>query len=312
MTELQTDACQDITPGLSEGKPIRSLDIPLFVEGNDEDGFHTQNTSMIDYERRNVIERTTGAIYIRCDLLDVVHGSFCKDSEYNATLMILRFRFDSQKQSRRVVRARINIEFFATTKGGSTPEVYAIAPEERWTVVPTTDHEEIVKGGGLNLGAPGAQLIDASVQANYERTVSRDTSDATTVTGSINLGQGKSSGISSCAAWNILENKRRGTGVPESIQVAVLVKRLDNEVFNSKITMEADVDLITRIEHLFNRKVPLDDPILFNPNLEPKTESTKYDKARRHGREELKAVDLYSLCRVRMAVEAPFALSGKP
>lgn len=313
MTDLQNNDSPDTTLELSDEKPLRSLEVPLFVKANEEDGFlRTQNASTIDYERHNVIERTTGAIHIRCDLIDVVHGSFDENSGDNATLVILKFRFDAQKQSRRVIRARINIEFFATTKGGATPEVYAIAPEERWTVVPTIDHEETVNSGGLSLGAAGIPFVDASVQSAIERTVSRDISDATTVTGSINLAPGNNSGISSCAVWNLLENKRRKTGVSDSVQVAVLLKRKDNELFNSMITVEADVDLVTRVEHLFNRKVPLDDPILFNPRLEQKTRPRKYEKARRYGRENLAALDLYSLCEVRMAVDAPFAVSGKP
>lgn len=248
MTDLQADESQDIEMEFSGEKHMRSLEIPLFIEGNDEDGFRTQNASLIDYERRNVIERTTGSIHVRCDLIDVVHGSLDEDSGDNGTFMILKFRFDSQKQSRRVVRARINIEFFATTKGGAPPEVYAIAPEDRWTVVPTIDHEEVVKSRGLNFGAVGTPFVDASVQATIERTVIKDISDATTVTGSINLGQGKTFGISSCAAWNLLENKRRETGVPDSVQVAVLLKREDDELFNGKITVEAEADFVTRME----------------------------------------------------------------
>ena len=312
MADLPNDGSLETAPEVSDEKPLRSLQVPLFLEGNDEDGFlRTQNASATDYERRNVIERTRGAIHVRCDLIDVVHGSLDERSGSNATLVILKFRFEPQKESRRVVRARINIEFFATTKGGATPEVYAIAPDDRWTVVPTTDHEETVKSGGLNLGAAGIPFVDASVHATIERTVTRDISDATTVTGSINLAPGKNSGISSCAAWNLLENKRRKTGVPDSVQVAVLLKREDNELFNSMVTLEADVDIVTRTEHFFNRKVPLDDPILFNPQLEQETRPKKYEKARRCGRETLEATDLYSLCEARMAVDAPFAVSGK-
>lgn len=311
MTELQDYVSQDIRTKSLEEEPIKSLEVPLFMEENDEDGFRTENTSRTDYERRNIIERTAGAIHIRCDLIDVVHGSFDQDSGDYATLMILRFRFDPQKQSRRVIRARINIEFFATTKGAATPEVYAITPEERWTVTPTTDHEETVKGVEAGLGAAGAAIVDASVKAKLERTVTRDISDATTVTGSINLGQGKNSGISTCAAWNLLENKRHETGVPDSVQVAVLLRREDNELFNGKVTMDADVDFFTSIKKIMSSKVPLDDPILFNPKLEYKTSPRKSEKVRTHGTNNLSAVDRESLCEVRMAVEAHFASWGK-
>lgn len=96
MTDLQNNDSLDTTLELLD--PLRSLEVPLFVGGNDEDGFlRTQNASTVDYERHNVIERTTGAIHIRCDLIDVVHGSFDEHSGNNATIVILKFRSTHRK-----------------------------------------------------------------------------------------------------------------------------------------------------------------------------------------------------------------------
>ncbi|PVH79899.1 hypothetical protein DL98DRAFT_515793 [Cadophora sp. DSE1049] len=293
-------------------EPLLSLDVPLFTEGDDENAFHTQNSSMSDYERANVIQRIQGDIHTRCELIDVIHGSLNEAKTSPATLMIFKFRFDPQKQSQRVKRARIGMEFYAATATGATPVVYAIAPEERWTVVPTTDHEEIERSVDFNLGAPSAAPVDVSATATLKKTVSRDISDATTITGSINLGEGKNSGTSNSAAWNILENARRETGVPDSVQVLVLLSRTDNERFNGKITLDVVADFKTGLsEKLRNRKIPLDDPVLFNPALDPDTKMKTYEKARRHGTEALGAIDLLSLCDVRMAVEAGFAKTGR-
>ncbi|OQV00761.1 hypothetical protein CLAIMM_06219 [Cladophialophora immunda] len=291
---------------------LRSFDVPLFIEGDDENAFHTQNSSMSDYERANVIERTQGDIHTRCELLDVIHGTLDEVKKTPATLMIFKFRFDPQKQARRVKRVRIGMEFYAATATGATPVVYAIAPEERWTIMPTVDHEDVERSATVTIGSPPTIPVNASATAGLKKTVARDISDATTITGSIDLGEGVNSGTSNCAAWNILENTRRKTGVPDSVQVVVLLSRKGDERFDGRVTLEVEADFKTRTsEKLSNRKISLDDPVLFNPSLDPDTKMRVYEKARKYGTGALGAIPLYSLCTVRMAVEASFAITGK-
>lgn len=301
---VSTDQCAPTTIEEEEDEPLLGLDVALgeAIVGED-DTFRTQNASLEDWERRNVIERTRGNIHTRVELIDVAHGTL-EDGD-NSTLMVFRFRFDPQKNSRRVIRARVNIEFFSASKRGSAPVVEAIAPDERYTVVPTTDQESTTSGGELNLGASGVPFLQAGGTAKLEKTVSRDISDATTITGSINLGTGKNSGESTAAAWTLLENKRRETGVPDAVKVAVLLRRGDNKPFNAKVTLEADVDFKSGLEQKF-MKMPLDDPVLFNPKMTGR----KPKKARSYGVENMSEDILYSLCEVRMAVEASF-VAGK-
>ena len=284
-----------------DGEPLLSLEIDLDnVIINKEDTFRTQNASINDWERRNVIERTRGNIHTHIDLMEVSHGTSMDGNE--ATLMVFRFRFDPQKNSRRVTRARANIEFFPANKNGSAPVVDTIAPDGRWTVKPTTDQESTTRGGELNVGSTDVAPVTVGAAAKLEKTVSRDISDATTVTGSINLGTGKNSGESTVAAWNLLENKRRETGVPDELKVAVLLRREDNKPFNAIVTLEVDADFKSGLEQKFV-KAPLDDPVLFNPTMT----GSKPKKGRRYGVENLRDDGLYSLCEVRMAVEASFA-----
>lgn len=288
-----------------EEESLLALDVALgeAIVGED-DTFRTQNASLDDMERRNVIERTRGNIHTRVDLLDVAHGTM--DDGDDATLMIFRFRFDSQKNSRRVILARAKIEFFSAKKNGVAPVVDAIAPDGRYAVKATTDQESTTKGGQVNLGASGVPFLTAGGGANLERTVSKDISDATTVTGSINLGTGKNSGESTVAAWNMMENKRRETGVPDSVKVAILLRREDDKPFNAKVTLEADVDFMSKMEQKF-MKLPLDDPVLFNPKLTGK----KPKKGRSYGVENLNADILEDLCEVRMSLDASFVAGQK-
>ncbi|ENH71718.1 hypothetical protein FOC1_g10003962 [Fusarium oxysporum f. sp. cubense race 1] len=280
-------------------EPLLIFETPLEhqVVGED-DTVRTENASMSDWERRNIIERTNGSIHTRAELLSVSHGSY-SEGEDKATLMVFRFRFDPQKSSRRVIRAKVEIEFFATDD--SYLKVDAVAPEERWTVVPTTDTETTTRSGQLNLGASGVPFLEAGASASLERSYSRDVNGATTVTGSINLGTGKNSGHSTVAVWNLQENERRKTGVPDSVTTAILVRRSGDECFNAEVTLQADADWVTGWERRFS-KIPLDDPILFNP----RETGGPSKKGRSYGAKDLASVDLNQLCKVRMAVEAPF------
>lgn len=146
-------------------EPLSSFGLSL-SPGEIDSEFRTQNASPEDFERRNVIERTQTAIDIRCDLMEVSHGWLqeSRDDEY-ATLMVLRFRFDPQKTSRRLRRVRINIEFLSSSADRDAPQVFAIAPEERWSVAPTVDQEEVVRGAELHVAASGIPFVDGGVNA---------------------------------------------------------------------------------------------------------------------------------------------------
>lgn len=257
----------DNQPGA--GQALASFAVPLYITGDDENTFRVKNKSLADWQRRMVIDRVEKALDIQCLLEDVVHGSFTEDGKLMpATLMVFKFRVDPKKHSRRIIRALINIEFFAMDAGDEPPSVHAIAPDERWSVVPTTDHEEITTGGRLTLGLSSLIPIDLGGEVTLEKTTTRDISDATTVTGSIHHGEGIDSGDPTACAWALLENKTRKTGVPDSLKVGIVLKRKDEKPFKAAVNVEARADLSTRLEWMFS-KVPLDDPVLFNPDLEP-------------------------------------------
>ncbi|KAF4999619.1 hypothetical protein FGRMN_2367 [Fusarium graminum] len=286
---------------LSGDEPLLLIEEPLSdrlitYEGNQ---LRTENASASDWERHNVLERTSGQIHTRVELLEVTHGTYDEDGD-EATLMVFRFRFDPQKQSRRVIRARVDITFRGK-QGNAEPIVDAIAPDERWSVVPTTDSVTTTNGAELNLGASGVPFLSAGGSAKFEKTTSRDISNSTTVSGARKMRKGQNSGEYCMATWIMQENNRRKSGVPDSVTAAVLLRREDSEPFDAIVELEADVDWASGIEYKFLR-VPLDDPILFNPRATQK----KHNKGRSHGVENLASIDLYELCKVRFAVEAPF------
>lgn len=151
----------------------------------------------------------------------------------------------------------VKIEYVPTKAGQDPPEVVRIAPDERWSLVTTTDHEEIVKKSELSLAGSAASVLKATGCMKMQKTSTRDVSDATTVTGTTNLGTGRNSGLETVARWRLLENARHKTGLPDSVRVAVLVRRETDDPFNAIVTIEAEADMATNFSSLF-RKVPLD------------------------------------------------------
>ncbi len=292
--ELSEDSIED----LSTTDELPSFDIGLFPTGDEGSSFRTQNDPSAPLQRSNYIERK-GAVDIRCSCIDVIHGLFSAESEVFATLIVLQFRFDARKRARRFESVDISLEFGGMKPGEGGPEVYAIAPEGRMSLVPTTQHEEVKRSGSLQLGgAAPVGGVTATGTVGWEQSVSRDTSDETTVTGSIDL-KGRNWGKSNCASWTLLENKTTKTGVPTSMRTAVLLKRKDESPFQCVVKIDAKVDFKSSVERLFGGKgrEPKDDPVLFDPELEPTSNLRKYEI------EELGAFDLESVCDVTFATK---------
>lgn len=277
--------------GDMEDDPLLVSDVLLEdVTDGEDDTFRTQNTSLTDFERRNIIERAGADVHTRVILQEVTHGTYDESEDGDeATILVFRFRFDPQRKSSRILRALINIEFFASNKDDEAPVVDMIAPDGCRMVSPTTDEVSVTRGGELGLGT--SMIVEATAKANLTRTTTRHVSDAATVTGSINLGTGRNKGDSSVAAWNLLENKRHKTGVVRAVKVSILLRRTNPRPFHAKVTLKADCDLMTGLRQKF-KKVLLDDPVLFNP----KSKDMKIKKGRHYGAKNLSKVQLDFSC----------------
>ncbi|OQU98117.1 hypothetical protein CLAIMM_03945 [Cladophialophora immunda] len=244
------------------------FEAPLFISGDDEDTFHAKNLSMTDWHRRIVVERLTKATTIQCFLLDVLHGKINKTAESPpATLMVFKFWLTPVKHGRRLVRVRIDIEFFSEDREDAAPTVLAIGLDDRWTISPTVDHEDVAKGGKLSLGLAGIPFVNVGGEASFEKTGGRDIHDATTVTGGTHFGEGIDAGDHTACGWTLLENQNRETGVPYSLTVPVLIERHNDNKFTARVNLTAKGNTRTTIDWMFN-KVPVDDPVLFNPAVD--------------------------------------------
>jgi hypothetical protein len=252
------------------------IELSPYDEGDEDSTYRTQNDPSRPHQRSNIVERQ-GIVDVRCVAADVVHGSLAPDGEA-ATLLVFDFQFDPRKRARRIVEAHMSFTF-ASEDAEPDPAVLNVAPKGRMVVVPTQQTESTThsRNAGANAGGGGLGLslgLNAGVQ--WEKSVSRETHDATTVVGSIDL-VGRNFGASNGVSWALLENRSVPTGVPAFVRTAILLQRPDPDAaFHATVTIRAKADLRSSIDKLFGR-VPRDDPILYDPSLLPTNKLRKYD-----------------------------------
>jgi hypothetical protein len=239
--------------------------IEVFPTGSAESQFNAahKNNPLSPWQRSQIMQRK-GAFNIQCTSIDVVHGKFGTGSPFFASLIVLKFWFDKRRLKRRLLSADISLEFSGMEPEGSRPEVFAISPHDKSALVPTVAHRENSKEMQVNAGV---NIYGANAGGSYTwtKTLSEDTSDATTVSGSIDL-EGYSYGPPNCASWTLLENETKKTGVPSVLQAAVLLKRETMDPFQCVVDVKARADKVTTFEWLVGSK-DHDDPVLFHPSL---------------------------------------------
>jgi hypothetical protein len=264
---------------------------------NEDNGFHVTNTSLTDWQRESVIQRD-GAVDVRCDLVGVLHGWYGAKNDNGpfATLVVFRFRFDPQNHSRRVIRCKATIETMAWDANSTRPEVKSIAPGTKYELEPTVDPEDVEKGFSAKLEATGLPIVGGSIGGDFKKSGRRENPDSTTVSGSIGLAPGLNSGKRNSAGWTLLENKTRSTGLPDSLRVAILLERADKKPFKLMVRMECKADFTTGIGWFFG-SFPLDDPVLFNPDL--KAQGILQD----YGAENMSSFNLQKLADVTFRTE---------
>lgn len=258
----------------------------MFESGSDGGEFHIRNNPKDPYQRSELVQRT-GSVDIRCEIVDIVHGLMAQDSEYWATLLVFRFRFDPQKRARRISEATIELGFDVIEPNHEIPEVQAISFDGNYSILPSSQSESLTRGGEGTLGV--SQVVDASATAKWEKTITRETSDKAIVSGGkLVVGNIPPYRI---AKWTLLENRTTKSGIPAVFQAAVRIKRGDEAVFSCMPTIRCRADKWTAAESLFS-KIPKDDPLLLKPDRIPTNRLMVYDA------ENLGDVDLQKLSTV--------------
>ncbi|KAL7914909.1 hypothetical protein GGI35DRAFT_435558 [Trichoderma velutinum] len=249
-----------------------SVSIGLNKTGERGSGYHTRNDPSAPYQRQTVTERR-GIIEVRCKSRDVIHGVLSEETGESATLLVYDFYLDTTRRSRRIVSASLEFEFGSAVPGVPAPQVHAIAPAGRVTLLPSTQEESVTHGAEVNAGV-GEFGANAGGSLKWEKTVSRTTNDDARVTGHIfSDDYGKGVG----ASWVLHENPTIKSGTPSFLRCAILLNRgFDENKFQCKVRIKAEADWKSELGRLFG-STPPDDPVLFDPEMPPTNKLRKYD-----------------------------------
>lgn len=273
----EEECVQDVVGGLEEAEKDMenyeetfdsvddaSFSLELKASGQ-PGGFHTTNDPRDRFQRATVTERR-GAVDIRCKSIVIIHGSFSPDSNELATLLVYDVSFNATKRFRRVASAKVSFDFASSEPNSPGPEVYAVAPSGRWSLLETTQQEHVESSTDMNLTAGFSSLSVGGAQ-KWTRGVYRTSKDSTIINGdTICDSYGKETG----AEFVLLENasSRPKSGVPSFFRLAFLLKRKTEDEFQCTVNISVEADWKTRMGSFFACK-DRDDPIYFNPELAP-------------------------------------------
>lgn len=256
---------------------IDSFDINL-VPDEGEGGFHTKNNPASPFHRSTVHEDRR-SVAIKCSLIDIIHGLWSVDGDDDgsyATLLVLDFRFDpGHKRGRRITSAKITVTFFGESENDDHPGVTNISLNGNFSLKETKQMELTTNGLDGSIGVGVLNVGQLSVGKKYEKTVSRETRDATYVNGATCL-IGVDWDPANAVEWKLRENATLQTGIPAQMRVGILLKRDSEDNFKCTVDIESEVDMKTTVGRWFGGKTK-DDPVLFNPSLKPTNRLMQYD-----------------------------------
>jgi hypothetical protein len=256
---------------------VESFDINL-VPDEGEGGFHTKNNPHQPFQR-STIHEDRRSVGIKCSLIDVVHGRWSLDGDYDdyyATLLVLDFRFDlGNKDRRRITSSKINVIFYGESEEDDHPGVADISLNGSYSLVQTKQTETITSGLDGSVGVNVMSSGQVSLAKKYEKVVSRETSDATYVSGATCM-IGVDWDPANAVEWKLRENATLQTGVPAQLRAGILLKRESLDNFKCTVEIDSEVDFKTTVGRWFGGK-PKDDPVLFKPSLKPTNRLMQYD-----------------------------------
>ncbi|KIW98645.1 uncharacterized protein Z519_00306 [Cladophialophora bantiana CBS 173.52] len=288
---MDSSACAENAANDSSFEPYPpSFSIRLSQSGDSEANFRTEDDPEDPDQRSNVIQRR-GIFYADCFCTDIVHGYYSADPNSNdlASVIVLKFRFEPLEQNHRIKKVDIQVTFSPKNNEDREPWIDRMHPEGFFSVQPTTQRETVNTLAGGKVGA-NATGVEVGAELKREKTVERDTSDATTVQGFI-LTEGRNYGKPNSVSWILRENKSTKSGVPTSLQAAILLKRIDLSKFQAHFTLKIYPNwLATALS--FMKSNPRDDPVTFDPRRKPTNRLQVYNTDDLGNPEKLKLEDL--------------------
>lgn len=167
------------------------------------------------------------------------------------------------------------------------PEVDRIAPYMKHTTMPSNEVHHRTLEAGIS---GGSGLGPVSITPNISASNSREKTTEYQVEV---IGDKPSDdyGLYYRAQWFLKENESQKKGITTFLRTCILLKRQHNGQFLMRPTIKATADTTTRLLSLFATRT-LDDPVVFDPSLEPYEDGID---AAAIDRQNLRAVDMDGL-----------------
>ncbi|KAF7880797.1 uncharacterized protein EAF02_006688 [Botrytis sinoallii] len=250
-------------PGNVAGFDDTSFSIDLGHFGEQDSSYRTQNLGN-QFQRETVTHREKG-VFVQCISREVIHGLVDPNSNKPASLLVYDFCFDAKGPTRRILSADITFIFSSIDEEVEAPQVHKIAPVGKHLCMFTNQTESITASGEVNASA-GYLGANLGIGGKRERTVSKTTSDAASVTGFMKC---DTFGTNIGARWYIEENYTERKGIPHSLRVALLLHREDQANFQCVTTISVKADWKTELRRFIGSSEDKDDPILFDTAIPP-------------------------------------------
>ncbi|OJJ01279.1 hypothetical protein ASPVEDRAFT_40850 [Aspergillus versicolor CBS 583.65] len=257
-----------------------------------EGGFHfdARNNPARPFQRETIHDDRRG-VSVKCSLVDVAHGKYSPESQSeDASLVVFGFRFDrGSNGSGHIKAATITVTFLGEYDDEDHPGVMDHSFNGTYRLLETTQTESVTRGTGGSVSGSVLNAAQVTLDRKYEKVVTRQTSDATYISGSSCM-LGVDYDPDNAVQWKLRENETMGTGVPVYLRVGVLLQRPAQAKFRCTVEINTDVDLKSKIKRFLGEK-PRDDPVIFHPGMKATNRLREYNVLNLGGGGDLAEVD---------------------
>lgn len=166
--------------------------------------------------------------------------------------------------NRRILNATVDIIFGDESLNlNNGPDIEMIAPKGSIPIRPSNRHIESKIGANASIQGGGGPA-SASAGLSWDRTVTRESEDQTTITG-ISRFEKRGGGGKNAVRWRLMENKTEKHGIPSRMRSLILLRRENSDKFKAVVKIEVEADFRSTLEQLIGKK-DKDDPVIFDPD----------------------------------------------
>ncbi|GKZ51318.1 hypothetical protein AbraIFM66951_005465, partial [Aspergillus brasiliensis] len=193
-------------------------------------------------------EMGQGTYLVQCTRVQTCHGRTTPQG-YPASLIVLKFLFQSVGSKRRIKSADIVIQFKEEEGSTRQPEILAMEPNGAQEIFPSTtsvENSHEISSGLTSAVSP----VTPTMNYTWRSKRSRNEVHNGSLVGSM-LPRPTSLGHMNTVRWSMCENVETKSGIPSLIQTAVLVQRTGGKRFSANLKIEGQLD---RLGELTSRK----------------------------------------------------------